>query len=84
MESKELDKFLGEYVELPRDDKGYKVLDHVMEWKRDHNGKFIGTSNENPILNTEVYNVETPDGHKAEYIENIIAEILYIQVDGDG
>ena len=44
----------------------------------------IGTSNKNPIFNTEVYNVQTNNGHKAEYTENVIAENLYRQVDGDG
>ena len=31
-----------------------------------------------------VYNVDTPDGHIAEYISNIIAENQYSQVYGDG
>ena len=31
-----------------------------------------------------VYNVDTPDGHIAEYISNIIAENLYSQVYRDG
>ena len=35
-----------------------KVLARVKEQKRDHNGKFIETSNENPILNMAVYNVD--------------------------
>ena len=51
--------------------------------KRDHNGKLIGTSNDNPIINTAVYNVEDPDGNTDEYTEKVIAENLYIQVDGD-
>ena len=52
--------------------------------KQDHDGKLIGTSNENPIINTALYNVENPDGHIAEYTANVIAEILYIQVEGYG
>ena len=43
----------------------------------------IGTSNENPILNTEVYNVDTTDGNISEYTVNFIAENLYRQVDSD-
>ena len=35
------------------------------------------------ILNTEVYNIETPNGHIDEYTANDIAENLYSQVDGN-
>ena len=54
MESEEFDKFLGVYVELPGDKKESKVLARVKKQKRDHNGKFIGTSNDNTILNMAV------------------------------
>ena len=52
----------------------------MREQKLDHGGKLIGTSNDNPILNTAVYSVETPDGHIAEYTANFIAENLYSHV----
>ena len=44
----------------------------------------IGEPNDNPIINTAVYIVETPNGHISEYTANIITEILYIQVCVDG
>ena len=44
----------------------------MKELKRDHDDKLIGTSNENPILNMALYNVETPNGHIAEYTSNVI------------
>ena len=75
---------LGEYAKLPVHDKESKVLDGVKEQKQDHNGKLIRVSNENPFLNTLVYNVENPDGHIDEYTANFIAEILYNQVYADG
>ena len=61
--------------ELPVDEHESKVLDIVKERNIYHYGKFIGTSNYNPILNTSVSNVETPDGHISEYTENFIAKI---------
>ena len=65
MESKAFNKFLGVYVELTGDNKESRLLASVEEIKLDHDVKLIGTLNENPILNTAVLNVETPDGHKA-------------------
>ena len=59
VEIKEFDKFMGMYVELPGDKKESKVLGHVKERQLDHNGKLIGMSNDNHILNMEVYNVDT-------------------------
>ena len=44
----------------------------------------MGTSNENPMLNTAVYSVETPNGHIAEYKSNVIFKNLFSQVNGDG
>ena len=44
----------------------------------------IGTSNENPILNTVVYTVETADEHIDEYTENVIHDNIYSQVDRYG
>ena len=40
------------YAELAEYGKESKVLDHVKEQKWDYDGKLIGASNENPILNT--------------------------------
>ena len=84
VESKEFDKFLGVYVELPGDDGESKVLSRVKNRKRDHDGKLLGNFNENPILNTAVYNVESPDGTISEYTANVIAENLWNQVDNEG
>ena len=51
---------------------------------KDSNGEIIGTYNENPFLNTIVYDVEFPDGEIKEYGANVIAENMYSQVDPDG
>ena len=63
VDSSEFDKFLGIYVELPGDDGESKVLGRVKNRKRDHDGRLIGTTNPNPVLNTAIYNIETPDGN---------------------
>ena len=84
IESAAFDKFLGIYVNLPGSDGESNILGRVKNRKRDHDGRLIGTTNPNPILNTAVYNVETPDGNIHEYTVNIIAENLYDQTDDDG
>ena len=84
VESTAFDKFLGVYVTLPGDDGESRVLARVKDRKRDHDGALIGKTHSNPILNTSVYNVETPDGHLQEYNANVIAENLWNQVDDDG
>ena len=43
-----------------------------------------GSYNNNPILNTVVYDVESPDGSSREYSTNVIAENMISQVDEDG
>ena len=48
------------------------------------NGFIAGKYNDNPSLNTIVYELEFPDGSVKEYSSNIIAEIFLIQVYSDG
>ena len=47
-------------------------------------GRTIGTYDDNPILNTVVYEVEFPDGYIKEYSANVIAENMLNQVDAEG
>lgn len=49
-----------------------------------HDGNIHGTWNENPIMNTIMYDVEFPDGTVKEYAANIIAENILSQVDDQG
>jgi hypothetical protein len=51
---------------------------------RDKEGNPIGTANDNPILDTRLYEVEYLDGHKAALSANTIAESLMSQVDSEG
>ena len=50
----------------------------------DEHGQPIGTANDNPILNTQLYEVEYLDGHKAAMSANIIADNMFAQVDEEG
>ena len=44
----------------------------------------IGTSHENPLLDTRVYEVEYSDMHKASMAYNAISMNLFEQVDSEG
>ena len=47
-------------------------------------GQVTGTYDNNPFLNSIIYDVEFPDGQVKEYAANIIAENMSTQVDSDG
>ena len=53
----------------------------VLRKSVDENGQVIGAHNENPLLNTLVYNVEFPDGDVKKYAAKLIAENVLSQVD---
>ena len=50
----------------------------------DANGLPIGLANENPILDTRMYEVQYLDREKASLAANNIAKNLFAQIDGDG
>ena len=52
-------------IVLPRVDGSEPAFVRVKKRRRDANGLPIETSNENPILDSRVYEVEYQDGHKA-------------------
>ena len=47
-------------------------------------GRVVGSYDDNPYLNSVIYEVEFPDGQVKEYAANIIAENMLTQVDSDG
>ena len=51
---------------------------------KDTAGKVIGTHDDNPLLNSIVYDVEFPDGAVKQYSANTIAENMFAQVDSEG
>ena len=56
----------------------------VLGRSKDKEGKYIGTYNQNPIVDTTVYDVMFEDGTVSQYSANIIAESIYSQVDEEG
>ena len=77
------DTYVNMEIALPRDGDGPEFA-RVTKRLRDANGLPIGTANDNPILDTRLYEVEYLDGHKSSLTANAIAENLYAQVDDEG
>jgi hypothetical protein len=77
------DTYVNMEIALPRDGEGPEFA-RVTKRLRDANGIPIGTANDNPILDTRVYEVEYLDGHKASLAANTIAENMFAQVDEEG
>ena len=76
------DNYIGAEVTLPRGD---KMVSGIMKAQvKDHEGGPIGVANQNPILDTRVYEVEFTDGGQVELGANIIAECMYTQCDVEG
>ena len=77
------DTYLQMEVAMPRDSEGPEFA-RVTKRLRDANGIPIGTANDNPLLDTRIYEVEYIDGHKASLAANTIAENMFAQVDDEG
>ena len=77
------DTYLNMELALPRSG-GEVEFAKVTKRLRDKDGLPIGTANDNPILDTRIYEVEFPDGHRSSLAANAIAENLYAQVDEEG
>ena len=50
----------------------------------DEQGKVIGSPDENPILNTLIYDVEFPDGNIKKYSANVIAVNVIVNCYSEG
>ena len=77
-----MDTYLGAEVNMPEGD-GYRRA-VVRKRKRDEGGRPIGQGNNNPILDTRMYEIEYPDGTLKEIQGNIIAQNILSQVDSEG
>ena len=60
-------------VALPRDGEEPELA-RVVKRLQDKDGIPIRTSNDNPILDSRIYEVEYPDGHRLSLSANAIAE----------
>jgi Fe-S-cluster containining protein len=76
------DKYISAKIQIQRADSVHRGV--VKRRKRDHDGRLIGFSHENPILDTALYEVEFEDGHVESYYANQIAEAIYATVDDEG
>mmetsp|Transcript_24453 Transcript_24453/g.37196 ORF Transcript_24453/g.37196 Transcript_24453/m.37196 type:complete len:272 (-) Transcript_24453:1442-2257(-) len=59
-------------------------LARVTKRLRDHKGNPIGTANNNPILDSRMYEVTFANGHKQAMAANAIAEAMFASVDKEG
>ena len=49
-------------------------IGNIIPQAKDENGKFIGTHDENCLMNTLAYDVEFPDGAVKRYVSHIITK----------
>ena len=77
------DTYVNMEIALPREEGGPQYA-KVTKRLRDANGIPIGTSNDNPILDTRLYEVEYLDGFRTSLTANAIAENLFSQIDDEG
>ena len=68
---------------LPRDEPGPEFA-RVTKRLRDNNGLPIGTDNQNPFLDSQMYEVGYQDGHKASLSAHMIAQNMFAQVNEEG
>ena len=76
------DNYLNMELDLDRQGEGTKLA-RVTKWLKDKDGRPIGTASKNPILDSQMYEVEYEDGHKVAMAANAIASNLFAQVDQD-
>ena len=76
------DRLLNEEI-LVQAEEGH-VSGKVTKWALGPDGKVAGKYDDNPYLNSIMYEVELADGRIKEYGANVIAENMLTQVDSDG
>ena len=76
------DRYIKSKVLIPRNGKEMSSAE-VFIWVKDKDGKIKGTQNENPRLDTRVYDVIFSDGAVCQYAANIIAQNMYSQLDSN-
>ena len=77
------DTYTNMELALDRGDEG-PTFAKVTKRLKDAEGRPIGTANDNPILDTRMYEVEYLDGYKTSLTANTIAENLFAQIDTEG
>ena len=78
----ELDSLIGSQVNLPYKS-GNPLLVTENKRERDSQGQPVDRADNNPILNSRIYELEYPDGKVEEYSVNTILENMVEQVDSN-
>ena len=78
------DTYLDMELALPQGDSLEPRMARVAKRLKDANRMPIGTADDNPLLDTRMYEVEYLDGECASLSANHIAENLFAQVDDEG
>ena len=78
------DTYLNMELAIPQGDSLEPRLARVTKRLKDANGLPIGLANENPILDTRMYEAEYLDGERTSLAANSIAENLFTQIDDKG
>jgi hypothetical protein len=78
------DNYVGMELALPRGNGEGMLQGQVTKRMRDKEGRPIGTSSDNPLLDSRMYEVEYIDKNVEPLTANVIAENLIAQVDEEG
>lgn len=78
------DTYLNMELSIPTGDGPHPKHARVTKRLKDHRGNPIGIPNDNPILDTRMYEVELIDGQKQALSANAIAENMFASVDEEG
>ena len=78
-----LDKYIGTHV-VVTGNKYITTLTKVIGRNGDHSVNLVGDRNNNPILDTKIYEIEFTDVHVEELLANTILENILEKVDDDG
>jgi hypothetical protein len=77
------DGYVNAELHLPQQD-GSIQKGRVIKRVKGNDGKPLGTSHTNPLIDTSEYLIEMSDGSTDQYAANVIAENLFSQVDSEG
>ena len=78
------DLMIGIEVALPHGEEDKQKLCKILRRSVDNDGQTTGVYDENPALNTMIYDVQFEDGRIQKYAANIIAQNVLEQVDNEG
>jgi hypothetical protein len=76
------DHLIHAEVVLPKGEQ--MQMARVIGRSKSDDGRILGIHDDNPMLNTLLYDVQFPDGTIKEYAANVISENMFSQVDAEG